>query len=68
MRSNTGIFLLVVTILFVAVGDSFLPQPLAKASYQARTHLNQFFLGFFPETENFGDFGDDRFQKMDGIN
>ncbi|MFP4133387.1 MAG: hypothetical protein ACLFQP_03420 [Halothece sp.] len=68
MRSNTVIFVLALTIIFVAAGDSFLPQPLAKASSQARRQLNEFFLGLFPETDNIGEFGGDRLQKMEGTN
>lgn len=68
MRSNTIIFVLALTIIFVAAGDAFLPQPLAKASFQARTQLNEFFLGLLPDTENLGEFGGDRRQQMQGIN
>ena len=68
MRSNTVIFVLALTIIFVAAGDSFLPQPLAKVSFQARTQVNEFFLGLLPETDNIGEFGGDRRQEMQGIN
>lgn len=59
MQSNTTIFLLALAIIFIGLGDSFLPDPLAKASYNARSEINEIFLGLFPDTENIGNFGSD---------
>ncbi|AFZ43897.1 hypothetical protein PCC7418_1728 [Halothece sp. PCC 7418] len=49
MRSPTLTLALVLTILFVAIGDLFLPQPLAKASYRTRNQLNQLFVSLLPQ-------------------
>ncbi len=38
-------------LVFVTVGDRFLPKPLNDASRQTRTSINQFFINMFPETE-----------------
>jgi len=51
MRSPTLTLALVLTVIFVAAGDLFLPQPLAKASYQTRNQLNQFFVSLFPNPD-----------------
>ena len=40
--------LLLIALLFVALGDRFLPQPLGGASLKARTTLNQAIVGVFP--------------------
>lgn len=40
--------LLLVFLLFVALGDRFLPQPLSGASLKTRTTLNQVVVGLFP--------------------
>ncbi len=48
MRSQTLTLALVLTVIFVAAGDLFLPQPLAGASYQTRNQINQFFVSLFP--------------------
>jgi hypothetical protein len=36
-------------LIFIAYGDGFLPEPLANASYQTRTKINQILLGTFME-------------------
>lgn len=41
-------FILLIAILFVALGDSFLPQPLSGASLSTRTALNSAIAGIFP--------------------
>ena len=51
MRSPTLILGMILTIIFVAVGDAFLPQPLAKASYNTRNQLNEFLVGLFPNSD-----------------
>lgn len=51
MRSPTLILGMILAIIFVAVGDAFLPQPLAKASYNTRTQLNEFLIGLFPDPD-----------------
>ena len=40
--------ILLIAILFIALGDSFLPQPLSGASLSTRTALNQAIAGIFP--------------------
>jgi hypothetical protein len=35
-------------LIFIALGDQFLPQPLSGASLKTRTAINDFILGFFP--------------------
>ncbi len=67
MRSPTFILGIILTIIFISAGDSFLPQPLASASYKTRTQLNEFLIGMFPDPsmdnlkpkrlENIDDFG-----------
>ncbi|AFY77257.1 MAG: hypothetical protein IGR93_22060 [Hydrococcus sp. C42_A2020_068] len=42
--------LLVLGLLFVAVGDRILPQPLNDASRNVRTSINQMMLGLFPKS------------------
>lgn len=42
---------LVVFLVFVSLGDRFLPDPLGKASTKTRTALNQFVLGLLPDWE-----------------
>lgn len=39
---------LVLGILFVAVGDKFLPEPLKGASRTTRTTVNEFVIGLIP--------------------
>lgn len=51
MRSPTLTLAMILTMLFVSAGDILLPQPLAGASYHTRTHINQFFLGLFPNVD-----------------
>ena len=41
-------FLLFIAILFIALGDRFLPQPLSGASLNTRNTLNQTIVGLFP--------------------
>ena len=38
-------------LVFVTVGDRFLPKPLNDASRQTRTSINQFLINMFPDTE-----------------
>lgn len=52
MRPKTFVTgLLVIGVIFVAVGDRFLPQPLSGASQNTRTSLNQFMIGLFPQSK-----------------
>ncbi|MDJ0597966.1 MAG: hypothetical protein QNJ37_03880 [Crocosphaera sp.] len=46
-----GSIILVLGLIFVAVGDSFLPKPLSTASKNARTQVNKVFLSFTPDTD-----------------
>ncbi len=41
-------FLFILSLIFIAYGDSFLPQPLSTASWQTRTAINSFVIGMFP--------------------
>lgn len=63
MRSQTLTLIIALIIVFVAIGDAFLPQPLATASYQARTQLNEFLLRLFPNTD-FKETDQDRLQEF----
>ncbi len=40
---------IVLFIIFMLVGDRFLPQPFNTASQQTRTIVTRFVLGFFPQ-------------------
>ncbi len=46
-----GSIILVLGLIFVAVGDSFLPKPLSTVSKNVRTHVNNIFLSFTPNTD-----------------
>ncbi|CCQ57545.1 hypothetical protein WH8501_05560 [Crocosphaera watsonii WH 8501] len=46
-----GSIILVLGLIFVAVGDTFLPKPLSTASKNARTYVNNIFLSFTPDTD-----------------
>ncbi|ACB51469.1 hypothetical protein cce_2119 [Crocosphaera subtropica ATCC 51142] len=46
-----GSVLLVLGLIFVGFGDSFLPKPLSTVSKNARTHVNKIFLSFTPDTD-----------------
>jgi len=48
---NLLLVLVVLTVLFVGVGDSFLPQPLSTYSRSSRTAINKYFLSFFPKKQ-----------------
>lgn len=67
MRSPTIALALVLTLLFVAAGDLLLPQPLAGASYQTRTQLNNILLSLFPETE-MNNLRPSRLQELEEVN
>ncbi|MDY7015079.1 MAG: hypothetical protein SVX43_16080 [Cyanobacteriota bacterium] len=38
-------------LIFIGLGDKFLPQPLSGASLKTRTAINNFMLGLFPKKE-----------------
>ena len=38
-------------LIFIALGDKFLPQPLSNASLKTRTAINDFILGIFPKKQ-----------------
>ncbi|BAY31319.1 hypothetical protein NIES2107_31780 [Nostoc carneum NIES-2107] len=48
MRKTATTWLLLLFLIFVGFGDSFLPKPLSSASLQTRTAINQFVVGLFP--------------------
>ena len=52
MERKTAItYLVILFLLFVALGDRLLPKPLSTASLQTRTSLNNFFIGLFPQRQ-----------------
>jgi hypothetical protein len=49
MDKKTGTFLLIVlSLVFIGFGDSFLPKPLSTTSRDTRNALNGFVIGLFP--------------------
>ncbi|MDZ7961791.1 MAG: hypothetical protein RMY34_28605 [Aulosira sp. DedQUE10] len=50
-RKTATTWLLLLFLIFVGFGDSFLPKPLSSASLQTRTAINEFFVGLFPNWE-----------------
>ena len=42
---------LTLSLFYVTVGDSFLPQPYARTSQEVRSNINQFLISLFPENE-----------------
>ncbi|MBD2168335.1 hypothetical protein H6G64_21735 [Calothrix sp. FACHB-156] len=48
MRKTATTWLLLLFLIFVGFGDSFLPKPLSSASLQTRTAINKFVVGLFP--------------------
>lgn len=46
-----GKILPLVVLIFIALGDRFLPQPLSGYSFQTRTSINQFIVGLFPKKD-----------------
>lgn len=36
-------------VVFIALGDRFLPSPLNEVSYNTRGNINEFIVGLFPE-------------------
>ncbi|MDJ0619928.1 MAG: hypothetical protein QNJ63_24835 [Calothrix sp. MO_192.B10] len=49
-KGNFGL-LIVLLLVFIGFGDSFLPKPLSTASFQTRTTINNFVVGMFPTWE-----------------
>ncbi|MUG99525.1 hypothetical protein F7734_47475 [Scytonema sp. UIC 10036] len=47
-RKTASGFLLIIFLVFVGFGDSFLPKPLSSASLSTRTTLNKWIIGLFP--------------------
>jgi hypothetical protein len=48
--SNVIFYLIVLFMLFVALGDRVFPKPLSTASLQTRTTINNFFIGLLPKS------------------
>ncbi|KAF3885231.1 MULTISPECIES: hypothetical protein [Nostocales] len=46
-KTATG-FLLILFLIFVGFGDSFLPKPLSSTSLNTRTTINKWVIGLFP--------------------
>ena len=42
---------LTMSILYVTLGDSFLPQPYGNRSQEVRSNINQFLISLFPDNE-----------------
>ncbi len=42
---------LLVFLVFVSLGDKFLPEPLSSASFNTRSSINEFLISLFPEKE-----------------
>ncbi len=40
---------LVLSVLYITLGDFFLPQPYSNNSKQTRENINEFLVGLFPE-------------------
>ncbi|BAY22138.1 hypothetical protein NIES2100_19010 [Calothrix sp. NIES-2100] len=50
-HKTASTWLILLFLIFVGFGDSFLPKPLSTASLHTRTTINQFFVGLFPDWE-----------------
>lgn len=48
-KSKLFVFFIFTGLLFISVGDNFLPQPLSNLSSNTRSHVNQFLMGLFPD-------------------
>ncbi len=42
---------LTMSIVYVTLGDRFLPQPYGNRSQEVRSNINQFLIGLFPDNE-----------------
>ena len=42
---------MLIFLLFIALGDSVLPEPLKSASYNTRSNINKFAISLFPTWE-----------------
>lgn len=52
MRPKTLVTgLLVLGVIFIGVGDRFLPQPLSNASLNTRKGIDRFMIGLFPQSK-----------------
>ncbi len=51
LKSNLLMSCLFVGLLFVGMGDNFLPEPLSNVSSNTRSSVNQFLMGLFPDKE-----------------
>ena len=43
---------LLLSVLFVGIGDRFLPEPMKSASLNTRTTINKHLMGLFPTRES----------------
>lgn len=48
MLKRLSLPIFVIFLIFVSLGDKFLPEPLKGASVSTRTNINQFLVGLFP--------------------
>lgn len=46
-----GTMILILGLIFVGMGDSFLPKPLSTLSKKTRSNLNQFLLDLTPDPD-----------------
>mgnify|MGYP001796956588 FL=1 len=51
-RKSNFIVLFLLFVIFVGVGDSFLPEPMKSASLNTRKTINDTLIGLFPERES----------------
>ena len=50
-KNRLFIFFVFVGLIFIGIGDNFLPQPLSNVSSQTRSSVNQFLMGLFPDKD-----------------
>lgn len=48
-KSRLFLFLIFAGLLFVSLGDNFLPHPLGDLSSNTRSKINHFLMGLFPD-------------------
>ena len=51
-RKSNFIILFLLFVIFVGVGDSFLPEPMKSASLNTRKTINNTLIGLFPKRES----------------
>ncbi|MBV6624022.1 MAG: hypothetical protein KI793_13975 [Rivularia sp. (in: Bacteria)] len=51
-RKSNFIVIFLLFVIFVGVGDSFLPEPMKSASFNTRKTINENLIGLFPTRES----------------